>query len=127
MTEENLNNMAGINHENKSGDKVTTALAVNGEDVRSQIMKEVQEEFVTSDRKVYKAGLRSLMIQEQQLNKQKVEIDKEINELRAARDALGEAFTKGELQSVEDARGVTMYVKNIREHFDDNDIDNQFI
>ena len=91
----------------------STALSLNSDAVKNELMKEVQDEFLTSDREVYKAGLRSLVIQEQKLNKQIASIQKDIKELHEAREALGQAFTDGELQSVEDARGV---VRKVRVH-----------
>lgn len=41
----------------------STDLALNTQETVDQIIKEVQDEFITSDREVYKAGLRSLLIQ----------------------------------------------------------------
>lgn len=55
--------------------ETSTALALNNEETLHSLQKEVMDEFVTSDREVYKAALRSLVTQEQKLNKQKVSID----------------------------------------------------
>lgn len=104
----------------------STALALNTQQTVDQIIKEVQDEFITSDREVYKAGLRSLMIQEQKLNQQKAQIDNEITQLREASNALTEAFKSGTLHSVSDARGVVRKVnKKLENNFasDLNDFD----
>lgn len=103
---------------------VSTALAINAEAVE-QIQKEVQDEFITSNKEVYKAGLRSLIIQEQKLVKQKASIDNDIAQLGAARDALTEAFKNGDLHSVEDARGV---VRTVNKKISTNDfnVDDDF-
>ncbi len=96
-----------------------TALAINTQEKVDRIIKEVQDEFITSDEKVYKAGLRSLIIQEQKLIKQKNSIDTDIKHLHDARDALTLAFKNGELHSVEDARGV---VRSVNKNIDARDI-----
>lgn len=88
-----------------------TALALNNQEIVDSIVKEVQEEFITSDREVFKAGLRSLLVQEQKLLGQISQINSEIEHLHQARDALTEAFKAGTLHSVQDARGVVRKVK----------------
>lgn len=98
----------------------STALALNTQQTVDQIIKEVQDEFITSDREVYKAGLRSLLIQEQKLNQQKAQIDNEIAQLREASNALTEAFKSGTLHSVSDARGV---VRKVNSRINVNDFD----
>lgn len=89
----------------------STALALNDDQALAALQKEVAEEFVTSDREVYKKGLRSLMTQEQQLQKQIRSIEAEIKQLHETRVALDEAFKNGSLQSIEDARGITRSVR----------------
>lgn len=89
----------------------STALIINNQEAVDQIRKEVEEEFITSDREVYKAGLRSLLIQEQKLTAQIAEINAEITHLHQASDALTEAFKNGQLHSVSDARGVVRSVR----------------
>lgn len=89
----------------------STALMINTQETIDQIKKEVENEFVTSDREVYKAGLRSLLIQEQKLTAQIASINAEITHLHQASDALTEAFKSGQLHSVADARGVVRSVK----------------
>lgn len=102
--------------------KPSSALMLNSQEAIDSILKEVQEEFITSDREVFKAGLRSLMIQEQKLLQQKASIDADIVVLGQARDALTEAFRKGELHSVSDARGVVRTVNSkIARDFNIND------
>lgn len=99
-----------------------TALALNSEESLKAIQQEVMDEFITSDKEVYKEGLRSLLVQEQKLNRQKAEIDKDIEVLHQARAALDEAFRNGTLHSVEDARGVVRSVgrrgANLADEFD---------
>lgn len=92
-----------------------TALAINNQEKIDRIIKEVQDEFITSDEEVFKAGLRSLTVQEQKLLKQRASIDADIQHLNAARSALTEAFKAGELHSVQDARGV---VRKVRKDFE---------
>jgi len=86
------------------------ALALNTQETLEQLNQEVQSEFITSDREVYKEGLRSLLVQEQKLLKQKASIEQDIKQLHTTRDALGEAFKNGTLHSVEDVRGVVRTV-----------------
>lgn len=90
--------------------KKSTALALNSDQLMKQIKKEVQNEFVTSNQEVYKAGLRSLIVQEQKLEQQINNIKNEIKQLHAAREALDEAFKTGVLHSVTDARGIVRKV-----------------
>jgi uncharacterized protein (UPF0335 family) len=90
--------------------KKSTALALNSDQLIKQIKKEVQNEFLTSNQEVYKAGLRSLIIQEQKLEKQIAQIKSEIKHLHEAREALDDAFKTGALHSVTDARGVVRKV-----------------
>ena len=86
------------------------ALALNNDDALAELKKEVQEEFITSDREVYKEALRGLMVHEQKLKRQLSEIQKqikdEIEQLEQSRTALDQAFKDGSLQSAQDARGV---------------------
>ncbi len=88
----------------------STAMTINDQSVVEKLLKEVQDEFVTSDREVYKAGLRSLMIQEQKLLGQIAQINADIAHLHQAREALTTAFMNGSLHSVSDARGVVRKV-----------------
>lgn len=92
----------------------STALALNTQETLNAIKKEVHDEFITSDKEVYKEGLRSLLVQEQKLLKQKAdmsaEIDTDIEKLKLTREALDEAFKNGTLHSVEDLRGVVRTV-----------------
>jgi len=105
----------------------STALALNTQEAVEQIQKEVMDEFVTSDREVYKAGLRSLLIQQQKLEQQKNQIDAEITHLHSARDALTEAFKTGVLHSAADARGVVRKVrKELEKDFASGMIDDDF-
>lgn len=94
--------------------KTGTALALNTQETLDQIKKEVHDEFITSDKEVYKEGLRSLLVQEQKLLKQKAdmnaEIDSDIEKLKLTREALDQAFKDGSLHSVEDVRGVVRTV-----------------
>ncbi len=96
--------------EEVAGDTTGRALALNNDDALAELKKEVQEEFITSDREVYKEALRSLMVQEQKLNRQRDEIvkqvEQDIKQLHEARVALDGAFKDGTLQSAQDARGV---------------------
>lgn len=109
-----------------------TALALNSQEKIDRIVKEVQDEFLTSDEEVFKAGLRSLLVQEQKLVKQKAkitaDIDADLQHLADARVALTNAFKTGELHSVEDARGVVRKVKReLEKDFASNiDIDDEF-
>lgn len=106
-----------------SGEVKSTALALNTNETLQNLQKEVMDEFVTSDREVYKAALRSLLTQEQKLNKQKASIDKDIDQLKQVRAALDESFKNGTLHSAEDARGVVRTVGkravSITEEFED--------
>lgn len=105
-------NQVGL--EEVAGETTGRALALNNDDALAELKKEVQEEFITSDREVYKEALRSLMVQEQKLNRQRDEIvkqvEQDIEQLRAARAALDEAFRNGTLHSAQDARGVVREV-----------------
>lgn len=106
----------------------STALALNTQETVDQIMKEVHEEFIASDREVYKAGLRSLLVQQQKLDAQIAQIKSEIDHLHQARDALTEAFKGGTLHSVSDARGVVRKVKRgLEKEFASNFIDEDFV
>lgn len=97
---------------NDDDKKTGTAVSLlNSQETVDQIQKEVMDEFITSDREVYKAGLRSLLVHQQKLEQQKASIDAEIAHLALARDALTEAFKNGSLHSVSDARGVVRKVK----------------
>lgn len=100
--------------------KQSTALALNTQEIADKLMEEVQAEFLTSDREVYKAGLRSLLIQEQKLLQQKASIDADIRQLNEARNALSDAFKSGQLHSVSDARGV---VRKVNQKINVNDFD----
>ena len=92
--------------------KTGTAVSLlNSQETVDQIQKEVMDEFITSDREVYKAGLRSLLVHQQKLEQQKEQIDAEIAHLQQANAALTEAFKNGTLHSVADARGVVRKVK----------------
>ena len=104
----------------KSKKSTSTAVALNSEELLSQIKKEVQDEFVTSNQEVYKAGLRSLIVQEQKLQQQITSINAEIAQLHEARAALDEAFRTGVLHSVTDARGV---VRKVNSRINVNDFD----
>lgn len=88
----------------------STALSLNSDEVLSAIQQEVVDEFQTSDKEVYKVGLRSILEQQQQYEKQIRYIQSEITDLQANRKALDNAFKNGELKSVDDMRGVTRSV-----------------
>lgn len=105
--------------ENKTEETKSTALALNTQEALTEIQQEVQNEFITSDREVYKEGLRSLLVQEQKLRRQISQIEKEIGELHQAKLLLDEAFKNGTLHSVEDARGI---VRKVRRNDDDFDL-----
>lgn len=111
-----------MNEENKTQGQ-STALALNNQETLDTLKKEVQEEFVTSDREVYKVGLRSLLVQEQKLQRQIEEIKGEIKHLHDAREALDEAFKNGSLHSVADARGV---VRQVRQSLANTIVDAEF-
>jgi uncharacterized protein with PIN domain len=98
----------------------STALALNSDETLAELQKEVEDEFITSDKEVYKEALRSLKVTEQKLKKQINEIHGELKDLEKAKQALDHAFKNGELHSVEDARGVTRTVAS-------KIVDNQFI
>ena len=83
--------------DNETGEVKTvagTALALNTNETLAKLQKEVTEEFVTSDHEVYKEALRSLLVQEQKLQKQIADIQREIKDLDSAKVALDDAFRK---------------------------------
>lgn len=104
--------------------KTGTALALNSDETLQQLNREVQDEFITSDKEVYKEGLRSLLVQKQKLLRQIESINTDIKQLDAAAAALGVAFKSGELHSVEDVKGVVRTVgkraaiRSINEEFE---------
>jgi hypothetical protein len=112
-------------HDPETGEVKTstsTALALNSQESLDALKKEVMDEFITSDKEVFKAAMRSLLTQEQKLNKQKASIDQDIEQLHKARAALEEAFKNGTLHSAEDARGVVRTVgkrTNVLDDFED--------
>lgn len=101
--------------------KTSTALSLNNNEMLSNLQKEVMEEFITSDREVYKEALRSLLVSEQKLERQITEIENEIADLQVAKAALDEAFRNGTLHSAQDARGIVRTVgqRTAKRNFDD--------
>ena len=99
-----------INQE--TGEVTSTALALNSNEVLSSLQKEVMDEFLTSDREVYKEALRSLYLQEQKLKQQIADVESDIKELHAAKAALDDAFKNGTLRSTTDARGIVRTVRS---------------
>jgi flagellar biosynthesis/type III secretory pathway chaperone len=83
-----------------------TALALNSDETLQSLKKQVQDEFVTSDKEVYKEGLRSLLVQKQKLLQQIATINDDIKHIDATQAALDEAFKAGTLHSVQDLKGV---------------------
>jgi uncharacterized protein YlxW (UPF0749 family) len=90
------------------------ALALNNNETLKSLQKEVMDEFITSDREVYKEALRSLLAQEQRLNQQRIDLNKELDEEMAqvaeAKKLLDASFKDGTLHSVQDARGIVRTV-----------------
>lgn len=98
---------------------MTEEIELQGKELITQLKKEVRDEFVTSDQNVYKEGLRTLAIKEQGLNKQINKLKAEVAQLDEMREALDQAFMRGDLHSIKDARGV---VRQVREKEYDNTI-----
>lgn len=88
MTDETQNEAGLAEIAGEASETASTALALNSQETLKELQKEVHEEFVTSDREVYKEGLRSLTIQEQKLRKQIAEIEREIAQVHEAKQAL---------------------------------------